>query len=130
VGNVDTRLDGFHCLGCTKADWTDNRCPAITTPRAIWKEGRCWAKTRDPRWKEKLEEAQTQYQQARGVSPAYAFLSDMESCERMRWLMSTRQTDLREREVMPPGEPSGKSSSRSKRKRKKLPPFNKFYFET
>ena len=38
------------------------------------------------------------------------------------YLIKTKPPNHREREVMPPGQPSGKSSSRSKRKRKKKPP--------
>jgi hypothetical protein len=127
LNQFDTQLHKYRCQGCAKADWDNNRCHAITAPKAVLAKGACWARSDDPAWREKLEEAQTQYQQARGISPAYAFLSDMESCERMRWLMSTRQTDLREREVMPPGRPVFKSSSRNRKRKKRMPPANSFY---
>jgi hypothetical protein len=53
-----------------------------------------------------------------------------ESAVIFEYLARTKPPDNREREVMPPGRPSGKSSSRSKRKRKKNPTFRNLFMET
>lgn len=46
------------------------------------------------------------------------------------YLLRTKPPDRRECEVMPPGRPVFKSSSRSKRKREKKPTFRNLFMET
>ena len=59
-------------------------------------------------------------------------ISKSEPAEFWSWWGKTSPVDPqnRTREVLPPGVPSFKSSSRSKRKRKKKPTFKNLYMET
>jgi hypothetical protein len=80
--------------------------------------------------KENLERYGCDCPAAKCPSTCPKIMIAQESAVIFEYLIRTKPPDHREREVMPPGEPSYKSRSRSKRKRKKMPPLNKFYMET
>jgi hypothetical protein len=104
------------CVGCMKADWANNYCEVITTPRKIWEEGKCWARSENPKWDEEIEQLQTQYQQVRcpGIEE-----------DLIGWLMGTKPPNIREREAILhlPAPVAKSGGSKSGRKRKKPPKF-------
>jgi len=116
----DTRLHN-KCVGCVKASWIVNYCIVITNPKEEWGKGKCRYRSEDPDWKQKMEEAQTQYQQSR--CPGQEDL--------IGWLMETKPPSIREKEaILPMPAPAAKGGgSKSGRKRGKKPTFRTLYLE-
>ena len=110
----DTRLHN-KCVGCVKASWIVNYCTVITNPMDEWGRGRCRYRSEDPNWKQKIEEAQTQYQQSR--CPGQEDL--------IGWLMETKPPSIREKEAILqlPGPVAKSGGSKSGKRRKKPPKF-------
>lgn len=108
----DTRLHEM-CKGCDKANTAKNICIAILYPKSMWTEGMCWVRHKD------TDEYESQFQQARGGMPD-------PWRDPLAWLSATHPPSIRDKEaILPmPAPPAGKSSSRSRKKRKKHLPWS------